>query len=374
MNSFENFLNNIILLGVIQGIITTILLFRIKANQKANKLLAWIILLISLACLNLFFLETLQNTSTLFEILEAIIPLVIIMPIGPLIYFYIKTILNPDFKINQSKRKHFYSTILDFAPNIVVVFYIILGFLGFINNTTFDLGNFIYYYNKFVDIPRWLSLTIYLWFTYKLISNHKSDVTNEVFTKWTKNFTLGFTIFSIIWFFHLVPYLIPSLSNILLSNLGWYPVYIPLIILVYWLGINGYIISFKTYKKNSKSLLINDEVVAKTIEILNNLMKDDKLYLNGSLQLKDIVKQTNIPQKTISAVLNQHFNSSFNEFVNTYRIEEFKKRLLSDNKEKFTITGIAFECGFNSQATFQRVFKANTKLSPSQFRKMHLKT
>ena len=208
----------------------------------------------------------------------------------------------------------------------------------------------------------------------KLISNHKSDVTNEVFTKWTKNFTLGFTIFSIIWFFHLVPYLIPSLSNILLSNLGWYPVYIPLIILVYWLGINGYIISFKTYKKNSKSLLINDEVVAKTIEILNNLMKDDKLYLNGSLQLKDIVKQTNIPQKTISAVLNQHFNSSFNEFVNTYRIEEFKKRLLSDNKEKFTITGIAFECGFNSQATFQRVFKANTKLSPSQFRKMHLKT
>jgi AraC-like DNA-binding protein len=372
--SFKNFLNIIILLGVLQGIITTILLFSIKANQKANKLLAWIILLISLACLNLYFLETLENTSTLFNVFEAIIPLVIIMPIGPLIYFYVKTILNPDFKIDASKRKHFYSTILDLVPNFVVIIYIILGFLRLINNTSFGLENFIYNYNKFIDIPRWISLAMYLWFTYKLISNHKSDLKNTVFTKWTKNFTIGFSIFSIIWFFHLVPYLIPSFSNILLRNLGWYPIYIPLIILVYWLGINGYIISFKAHKKTTKSLLITDGIIAKTLESLNKLMKEDKLYLDPSLQLKDIVKQSKIPQKTISAVLNQYLSSSFNEYVNTYRIEEFKKRLLSDHQEKFTITGIAFECGFNSQATFQRAFKANTNQSPSQFRKMHLKT
>ena len=103
-------------------------------------------------------------------------------------------------------------------------------------------------------------------------------------------------------------------------------------------------------------------------------MKVDKLYLDASLQLKDVVKQTSIPQKTISAVLNQHLNSSFNEYVNNFRIEEFKKKLLSDNLENFTITAIAFECGFNSQATFQRVFKANTNQSPSQFRKTHLNT
>ena len=375
MNSINNFLNIIILLGTIQGIITTILLFRIKANQKANKLLAWIILLISLACLNLFLLETLENTSTLFDLLEAIIPLVIIMPIGPLIYFYVKKILNSDFKIDTSNRKHFYSIILDFVPNLAVIIYIIFGFFGLINNNSnFDLGNFISVYNQYVDIPRWISLVVYLTFTYKLISKHKSDIKNEAFKKWAKNFTIGFIAFSIIWFFHLVPYLLPSLSNLLLSNVGWYPVYIPLIILVYWLGINGYIISFKTYKKTSKSLPITNEIVAKTIKNLDKLMKDDKLYLDASLQLKDVVKQTSIPQKTISAVLNQHLNSSFNEYVNNFRIEEFKKRLLSDNLKNFTITAIAFECGFNSQATFQRVFKANTNQSPSQFRKTHLNT
>ena len=311
--------------------------------------------MISLACLNLFLLQTLENTSALFDVLEAIIPLVIIMPIGPLIYFYVKTILNPDFKVDRSKRKYFYSIILDVVPNLVVIIYIIFGFLGLINNdSNFDLGN--------------------LTFTYQLISKHQSNVKNNAFTKWAKNFTFGFIIFSIIWFFHLVPYLIPSLSNLLLSNVGWYPVYIPLIVLVYWLGINGYIISFKTYKKTSKPLIITDEIVAKTIKNLDKLMKVDKLYLDASLQLKDVVKQTSIPQKTISAVLNQHLNSSFNEYVNNFRIEEFKKKLLSDNLENFTITAIAFECGFNSQATFQRVFKANTNQSPSQFRKTHLNT
>jgi AraC-like DNA-binding protein len=297
------------------------------------------------------------------------------MPIGPLIYFYVKKILNPDFKIDTSNQKHFYSTILDFVPNLAVIIYIILGFFGLINNdSNFDLGNFISVYNQYVDIPRWISLVVYLTFTYKLISKHKSDIKNEAFKKWAKNFTIGFIAFSIIWFFHLVPYLIPSLSNLLLNNVGWYPVYIPLIILVYWLGFNGYIISFKTYKKITKSSIITNEVVAKTIEKLDSLMKDDKLYLDPSLQLKDIVKQSNLSQKTISAVLNQHLNSSFNEYVNTFRVEEFKRRLLSGNQEKFTITGIAFECGFNSQATFQRVFKANTNQSPSQFRKMNLKT
>ena len=331
--------------------------------------------MISLACLNLFLLETLENTSTLFDVLEAIIPLVIIMPIGPLIYFYVKTILNPDFKVDRSKRKYFYSIILDVVPNLVVIIYIIFGFLGLINNdSNFDLGNFISLYNQYADIPRWLSLAIYLTFTYQLISKHQSDFKNNAFTKWAKKFTFGFIIFSIIWFFHLVPYLIPSLSNLLLSNVGWYPVYIPLIILVYWLGINGYIFSFKTYKKTSKSLIITDEIIAKTIKNLDKLMKVDKLYLDTSLQLKDVVKQTSIPQKTISAVLNQHLNSSFNEYVNNFRIEEFKKRLLSDNLENFTITAIAFECGFNSQATFQRVFKANTNQSPSQFRKTNLNT
>jgi len=371
----SSFLNILLLLGCIQGTITSILLFRLKKNKNANKLLAWIILLISLACLNLYLLEAVRITSQFWLILEAIIPLVIIMPIGPLAYFYVKAILNPEFKLSKSNRSHFYTIVLDFVPNIVVIFFIIGSFFGFIQSqNTINIDGFIETYNLYVDIPRWLSLTLYLWLTFKLISTHKKEKKSETFIKWTKHFTLGFSIFSFIWFLHLVPYIIPSLSNALLGSVGWYPVYIPLIVLVYWLGINGYIISFKTYKKESKSFDVNEDTIQTTISTLEHLMKDEHLYLDVSLKLNDIVKQSEIPQKTISTVLNQHLNISFNDYVNSFRIEAFKKRLLEDNSQNLTITGMAFECGFNSQATFQRVFKANTNQSPSEFRKAHLKS
>lgn len=362
------------MLGVIQGFITTFLLFRLQLNKNANKLLAWIIFLISLACLNLYFLETLENTPEIFKIFEAIVPLVIIMPIGPLTYFYVKKILNPSFTFEASNRKHFYPVLLDFFPNFLTIFFVIGGFLGVISlNQLSSLGSFIETYNQYVDIPRWLSLFMYAIFTFRMILNHKTDNSNLVFKKWAKQFTLGFIIFSIIWFFHLVPYLIPSLSNSLLKIVGWYPIYIPLIVLVYWLGINGYIISFKANKKISKSSIISDNDVQATLKSLKKIMEEDKQYLNPSLKLKDVVVQTKIPQKTISTVLNQHLQTSFNDYVNGYRVEEFKERLLSDNSENFTILGIAFECGFNSQATFQRVFKASTNYSPSEFKKLHLK-
>jgi len=375
VNSTHDFLNIIVLLGFIQGVITSMLLFRLKINRNANNLLAWIILLISLACLNIYILETVENTSTLFNFLEALIPLVIIMPIGPLIYFYVKAILNPEFKLSKSNRPHFYSTLLDFIPNIIIIIFLVGGFLGLIssnNNVTWI--NFIDTYNHYIDIPRWISLVIYLWLTFKIISEHENHKKNEIFTIWAKRFTVGFTIFSIIWMLHLIPYSIPSLSNRLLGSVGWYPIYIPLIILVYWLGINGYIISFKTYKKGLKVSTINDKTIQSTISTLESLMQEKKLYLNPSLKLSDIVKETEIPQKTISAVLNQHVDKSFNDYINTYRVEAFKSRLLEENLNNLTITGIAFECGFNSQATFQRVFKANTNQSPSAFRKTHQKS
>lgn len=65
-------------------------------------------------------------------------------------------------------------------------------------------------------------------------------------------------------------------------------------------------------------------------------------------------EQTGIAQKVISAVLNQQLNKSFSEFVNEYRITEVKKRLLEPQRDNLTIVGLAYECGFNSQSTFQR--------------------
>lgn len=76
----------------------------------------------------------------------------------------------------------------------------------------------------------------------------------------------------------------------------------------------------------------------------------DHIYLNPDLNLHALAQHTGIPQKTISAVLNQYIKKSFNEFVNEYRVEAFKQKLQQPAMNSFTIAGIPSECGFNSKA------------------------
>jgi len=60
--------------------------------------------------------------------------------------------------------------------------------------------------------------------------------------KWLRQFIRLFLAFQCIWLAYLIPYIIPRYTDWVLGRLGWYPVYVPLAVLIYWLGIKGYII------------------------------------------------------------------------------------------------------------------------------------
>jgi AraC-like DNA-binding protein len=159
---------------------------------------------------------------------------------------------------------------------------------------------------------------------------------------------------------------IPAFSQHLLNWVDWYPIYIPMSILIYWLGINGYLITQFQPKKISQPL--PNDVFNQTIQALQIAMEQDKLYLNPDLSLDILAQHTGIAQKTISAALNRHLDKTFNEFVNEYRIAAFKEKFTGEDNGHLTIAGIAAECGFNSQATFQRTFRQFTGLSPSAYK------
>jgi AraC-like DNA-binding protein len=179
--------------------------------------------------------------------------------------------------------------------------------------------------------------------------------------------------FQVIWLLYLIPYVIPRYTNLMLDTFAWYPIYIPMAILIYWLGIRGYIISqqpvvaFKKPAGNPSPL--SADTIKQIIFSLKKAMEEDNVYLNPNLSLSLMAEITGVTQKNISTVLNQHLQRSFNEFVNYYRVEEFKEKILRPEMNNLTIAGIALECGFNSHATFQRTFKELTGKSPTEFRK-----
>ncbi len=364
----SSILDIVILLGAVQGFIISVLLYLKKEKIYANRFLAAILFLIALACLNIFLLDIhITNQSTFWTIISLVVPLVIVMPIGPLIYFYTLSVASPKFKVASNHRAHFYPVVLDLIPSIIGIVFVSGALLNWIPRSEHQQwGNFLDNYNTYVDLPRWISACIYTWLSWKELKSLKQNSNQS----WPTQFVIGFFIFEAIWSLHLVPYLIPSLSNQLLDWVGWYPVYIPLTVMVYWLGLNGYL----RIQPSKSSLVLDEELVKKVTKALQKAMMEDRLYLKPELNLSDVVNHTNIQQKTISAVLNQHLEKSFNEFVNEFRIADVKRRLLEPGNDHLTITGIALECGFNSQATFQRTFKQSTGQSPREFQQSKQET
>ena len=96
-------------------------------------------------------------------------------------------------------------------------------------------------------------------------------------------------------------------------------------------------------------------------------MQEEKLYLQPELNLSDIVNRLKTNISILSGVVNSAFGKNFNDFVNEYRVNEFKERIYLPENKNITLLGIAFDCGFNSKATFNRAFKKFTGKSPKDF-------
>lgn len=84
------------------------------------------------------------------------------------------------------------------------------------------------------------------------------------------------------------------------------------------------------------------------------------------LTLDQIAADTDMSKYTISRIFNQELQSSFKDYLNTMRLG-YAQHLLCDLN--LTITEIAFESGFSSLRTFNRVFYENLGMSPSEYRK-----
>jgi AraC-like DNA-binding protein len=135
-----------------------------------------------------------------------------------------------------------------------------------------------------------------------------------------------------------------------------------------WIGFKGYVKSqgetsgfSNTNKNESKS---NNPIEAQK---LVTLMITQKPYLNPDLNLQKLSELLQIPPKATSYIINHDIKMNFYEFVNKYRVEEFKNRAQKKDGEKYSLIGLAYECGFNSKSTFNHIFKKNTGQTPGEY-------
>lgn len=369
MNDFFTFL-------IYSGVTLTLLLILLLYNNK-RKQTSTIILIGILFSLLLLFLtygaSYLESTTLSF----LIVPLgsVITYALGPLLFNYVKSVYNQKVtskELIQNLVPFFISLVLFSIPhyfihpipsntlyyNIYVVSFII-PFIGF--------GYFIYYVIR----------------STKLLKRYRTSVKEQY--SYVKNIDLKW--FSI-WVYGCITFIVvdlisggillifPSLKFVLALNLIyltaliWYMGYYSLQQTPIFLFQENIIMEATTSKKTIK------EKVAPKIENtpdikdkLETLFQTSKLYQQQNLSLREVATLLNITDKKLSTYINTHLNLSFYEYVNSYRIEHFKKSIRNGAAKELTLLALAFDAGFNSKATFNRVFKKQEGSTPLQFKK-----
>ncbi len=114
---------------------------------------------------------------------------------------------------------------------------------------------------------------------------------------------------------------------------------------------------------SSKALMTVAEI-DKVLEIIEKGMKEEKWFQNPSLTLRSLAENLNISSNKLSWLLNERVGQNFNEYINTLRLETFKKIALSPANNHLTLLALAYESGFNSKSVFNTFFKKTEGMTP----------
>jgi AraC-like DNA-binding protein len=116
-------------------------------------------------------------------------------------------------------------------------------------------------------------------------------------------------------------------------------------------------------------LQIGEEKMNEIAQKIVVKMQHERLFLNPELRLSELADSLQISHHYVSMVINEKFNQSFFDYINSFRVDE-AKRLLCDKKySHFTITAVGFEAGFNSKSAFYSAFKKFTQKTPLEYQK-----
>lgn len=103
-------------------------------------------------------------------------------------------------------------------------------------------------------------------------------------------------------------------------------------------------------------------------------MENKKPYLEPELGLADLARLLEVPRNQLSAVINQELGVNFYDLVNGYRVREFRALLADPRLREEKILTLAFDAGFNSKPTFNKVVLKHTGKTPSQLREEEIES
>lgn len=376
--------SSLLLIFFFHGIVFSFLVLRkgLIHNNKASKWLSLLLFLYAMYITPYMLGYANWYSEKLTREILFFVPFMQVLLIGPIVYFYTKSLLNSNFKLSKKDFIHFIPALL-YALYSLIVFVtdklILDEFYFYADGRDKDLANW-YQVAGLISMAFYLVLSLLYYFNYRKLVFDKVSYADTLLFKWIRNFTIAFLSILILRVLFFI--LNPDWGEF--GSQFWH--YIAFSFVFYYIAVTGYSNVIKqTTLQNEKLKVVNvfddDVPLLKTESKVNNLeidttkwkdqlselMIDKRLFENPRLTLADVAEELSTTSKTISLVVNSGFDMNFNDFVNHYRIEAVKDKLDKGEQTTSTLLGIALDCGFNSKATFNRAFKKSTSLSPKAY-------
>lgn len=365
----------LLIIGLTQGTITSVLLVTTQKNKKSNRLLALGIFSFCLLSAKMVLNSFGVSDTTAFRY----IPIASQLAIPPLMYMYLISLLRP--KANLT-----WESMTQFIPFIFVQVFVIVVYFkvqGMASITQQDQAAELLMYGPIKlaeDYITLLSIACYLGLGFIELKRYRQRVNETVSDSTCPTFTWLLRVFvlsSILGMFLLVNMAVEIIFNLSdITLLHWQVYFVYISFLIYYLGFVGYkqpdfqLLPFVPELKldDEKNLnRLSDEQLSQIIETLETELLEKKAYLNPTLSSLDLAKLLNISQSALSFAINKHYQKPFRKVINELRVEEVKSKLAQNLEAGHSILSIALDSGFNSEASFYRIFKKQEGLAPKAY-------
>lgn len=289
--------------------------------------------------------------------------------LGPLLYFYFKSQINYDFKLKKKHFLHFvpylcFSSIDLFffvqGPFAVQAYQASYGFEAWSKVETVALWISYYYYFK-------TSLSLYK--SYRKWSETQFSDTEIISFTWFRNFIYAMASWIVI---KEITRLTEFFIDLDYSEDWWWN--LALVVVATYIGIFGYAQKQPNqlhYSAKSDAIAVLPEIDYNLLNKLSKSMEEEELFLQPELNLQQLAAHLKASASQLSICINQHYKMNFNDYVNTKRVELFKSKIVLGEHLNYTLLSLAFDCGFNSKATFNRAFKKLEGKTPKAFADQH---
>ncbi len=357
-------------IGAVQGLVFGAILMR--SATTANRLLAVILFFLSyrltVQVMRLFGLGYYDGWYYLMLDLSWVN--------GALLYFYARAQVIPDFKIRGRDWWHFFPLALQIVCSIFVRLQNLywdgtresLSWLGY-------WGYVVWMNNSTIYLVASGLIVGYAILAQRSLENPPAGVlVDSTRLAWIKRIIAVFKwYFAAVLVILLLDFLVFRLfdggSYFYFIRFYYYPFFIGLSGLTYWIGMEGFRRKDQPGPQWAPALSPSERQQLQQIaDDMDVLMREQKPFTQADLSLRSLAEQLGVKPYLLSKCFKEILGTKYSDYINDQRLAEVQRLLRQPESQQFTLLSLALDAGFYSKSSFHRVVKKRLGISPRELK------